>query len=121
MLEQLDIVSLPSILTRIADELEDKLPNKGRFEPFYYVYKSPSCYTPRIIFEFTCIDSKDLTCPELAVFLSGIFPDMPLRKMAWHLIAGSKSEIKKYFRSPEAPQIVMEAIDKLDDAIRFHD
>lgn len=59
MLEHLDMISLPSILARIDAELEDKLPNKSSFETFYYVYETLQLYTPRIIFEFICLDDKD--------------------------------------------------------------
>lgn len=120
MLERLDTKSIPSILDRITAELKVKLPESGAFENFRYVYEILHHCTPRILFEFICLgsDEQGYTC---GVMLGGVFPEPPLRKISQHLLAGGRMEIIAYFQSPDAPQKVLAAIEKLDTTIRFHD
>ncbi|BCI60704.1 hypothetical protein [Solibaculum mannosilyticum] len=111
--------ALEKIIPAIANSIEEKLPETGKFKKFGYTFDVDAEYIEEGGLYF---DYNRLGVPNgRIVILVGIFPDGSGYEMQTYLFWGNKQEILQYLRAPERIPEIMKAIQEIDERIRQHD
>lgn len=110
--------ALEKIIPAIANSIEEKLPETGKFKKFGYTFDVDAEYIEEGGLYFD--NSQDKPNGRV-VILVGIFPDGSGYEMRRYLFWGNKQEILQYLRAPERIPEIMKAIQEIDEKISQHE
>ena len=111
--------SLSRILPAIANRIEEKMPEMGKFSPMPYYFDVKAKYIKECVITFD-YDSQRFPEGRIVQF-GGLFPDGSGRRLSHYVFWGTKKERLQYLRAPERVEEFLKTVQQLDQAIKIHD